>query len=179
MGESGQVVVSPGIGDVKSTFEARGMDIVYSGENRMEAVSASYYAVLTQASEADGGGVLKTEMSASVFLFLFLTPCTPVSHSFIRAQHRVSATSASHSPPTPPPRTSSSKPPGPRGSARPRRRTAPGSSIPPAPFSSTPSSARSAGATQSGRTRSSGRAPHPLSRDTSARVSTRPSLRTA
>ena len=82
MGESGQVVVSPGIGDVKSTFEARGMDIVYSGENRMEAVSASYYAVLTQASEADGSGVLKTEMSASVFLF-FLIPCVPVSHPFI------------------------------------------------------------------------------------------------
>ena len=68
MGESGQVVVSPGVGDVKQAFDDRGMEIVYDGEDRMEAVSANYYAVLTRASEADGGGVVKTEMSASASL---------------------------------------------------------------------------------------------------------------
>ncbi|KAH9843627.1 glycoside hydrolase family 92 protein [Rhodofomes roseus] len=65
MGESGQVVVSPGLGTVKPAFEDRGLDIVYDGNERMEAVSANYYSVLTQTTEADGGGVLKTEMSAT------------------------------------------------------------------------------------------------------------------
>ncbi|EPS99718.1 hypothetical protein FOMPIDRAFT_161389 [Fomitopsis schrenkii] len=65
MGESGQVVVSPGLGDIKQAFEDRGLDIIYDGNDRMEVASANYYAVLTQASEADGGGVLKTEMSAT------------------------------------------------------------------------------------------------------------------
>ena len=68
MGESGQVVVSPGVGTVKQAFADRGMDIVYDGDERMEAVSVNYYAVLTQANEADGGGILKTEMSACVYL---------------------------------------------------------------------------------------------------------------
>ena len=64
MGESGQVVVSPGLGTVKQLFEDRGLNIVYDGGERMEAVSANYYAVLTQASDADGGGVLYLDGAA-------------------------------------------------------------------------------------------------------------------
>ncbi|KZT13304.1 glycoside hydrolase family 92 protein [Laetiporus sulphureus 93-53] len=65
MGESGQAVVVPGVGTVKSNFDERGMEIVYDENGRSEAVSASYYAVNLAVPEEDGGGVLKAEMSAT------------------------------------------------------------------------------------------------------------------
>ncbi|CCM03871.1 uncharacterized protein FIBRA_06022 [Fibroporia radiculosa] len=61
MGESGTVVVVPGTGEVKTTFEDRGLEISYADDERQEAVSVSYYAVELEADE----GILKAEMSAS------------------------------------------------------------------------------------------------------------------
>ncbi|KAG9307941.1 hypothetical protein JVU11DRAFT_12604 [Chiua virens] len=58
MGESGQVVVSPGAGEVRPRFEDRGM--VFSHER--EVVSASYYSVELEATE---GGQIVAEQSAS------------------------------------------------------------------------------------------------------------------
>jgi hypothetical protein len=47
MGESGQVVVFPGSGDVKTRFEDRGM--VFSHDN--EIVTANYYSVELETTE--------------------------------------------------------------------------------------------------------------------------------
>lgn len=58
MGESGQVTVSPGAGNVRSKFEDRGM--AFSHER--EVVSASYYSVEL---DATGGGKIFAEQSAS------------------------------------------------------------------------------------------------------------------
>lgn len=62
MGESGQVVVVPGLGHIKSVFNQRGMNFTHDDE----VVSPSYYAVnLTQAGH-DAGGVF-AEQTASKF----------------------------------------------------------------------------------------------------------------
>ncbi|KAG9309751.1 glycoside hydrolase family 92 protein [Chiua virens] len=58
MGESGQVVVSPGAGEVRPGFEDRGM--AFSHER--ELVSASYYSVELEATE---GGQIVAEQSAT------------------------------------------------------------------------------------------------------------------
>ena len=58
MGESGQVVVSPGAGDVRPKFEDRGM--VFSHDD--EVASASYYNVEMDAIE---GGKIIAQQSAS------------------------------------------------------------------------------------------------------------------
>lgn len=60
MGESGQVIVVPGAGEVKSVFEERGMS--FSHDN--EVISASYYAVDI---DAKGGGTIHAEQSACKF----------------------------------------------------------------------------------------------------------------
>ncbi len=61
MGESGQVVIVPGAGPVKSVFEDRGLK--FSHED--EVVSASYYSAHLSAI---GGGTIKAEQSASTYL---------------------------------------------------------------------------------------------------------------
>ncbi|KAF4574330.1 hypothetical protein EYR36_005663 [Pleurotus pulmonarius] len=58
MGESGQVVVIPGAGDIKSNFEDRGMDFNKDTEVR----TASYYSVELDALE---GGTILAEQSAT------------------------------------------------------------------------------------------------------------------
>ncbi|KAH7915906.1 glycoside hydrolase family 92 protein [Hygrophoropsis aurantiaca] len=58
MGESGQVVVSPGAGQVQPTFETRGMN--FSKDN--EIATASYYSVEMNAKE---GGTILAEQSAT------------------------------------------------------------------------------------------------------------------
>ncbi|KZT23257.1 glycoside hydrolase family 92 protein [Neolentinus lepideus HHB14362 ss-1] len=58
MGESGQVVIVPGAGNVKPVFEARGMQ--FSHEN--EIVTPSYYSV---PMDAQGGGLIQAEHSAT------------------------------------------------------------------------------------------------------------------
>ena len=58
MGESGQVVVVPGAGHVRSKFEERGMKFKRSGEVR----TPSYYRVEVDAVE---GGKIVAEQSAS------------------------------------------------------------------------------------------------------------------
>lgn len=58
MGESGQVIVVPGAGSIKSVFEDRGMK--FSHED--EVVSASYYRAYLTAID---GGTIKAEQSAS------------------------------------------------------------------------------------------------------------------
>ncbi|KAF8547214.1 glycoside hydrolase family 92 protein [Imleria badia] len=58
MGESGQVTVSPGAGEIRSKFEDRGM--AFSHER--EVVSASYYSVELEATE---GGKIFAEQSAT------------------------------------------------------------------------------------------------------------------
>lgn len=73
MGESGQVVVTPGVGTVQSTFDDRGLDIVYDDGGRREAVSVSYYAVDMEAPASEGGGTISAEMSASEWL-LHISP---------------------------------------------------------------------------------------------------------
>lgn len=57
MGESGQVVVAPGVGDVKASFEERGMVFAKEDEN----ATASYYRVGMDSEE----GRILAEMSAS------------------------------------------------------------------------------------------------------------------
>ena len=54
MGESGQVVLVPGVGDVKPIFEERGLAF----EKNSEMTTPNYYKV-----DLEGG--LKAEMSAS------------------------------------------------------------------------------------------------------------------
>lgn len=61
MGESGQVVVVPGAGAIKSVFEDRGMS--FSHED--EVVSASYYSAHLAAI---GGGFINAEQTASTYL---------------------------------------------------------------------------------------------------------------
>lgn len=73
MGESGQVVVVPGAGTVQDVFEDRGM--AFSHDN--EVLTASYYSVEL---EAQGGGKIFAEQSASAWLFLFCD--TPVIEYF-------------------------------------------------------------------------------------------------
>lgn len=58
MGESGQVVVVPGAGDIKSNFEDRGMNF----DKDTEVRTASYYSVELNALE---GGTILAEQSAS------------------------------------------------------------------------------------------------------------------
>lgn len=58
MGESGEVVVAPGAGDVKAAFEERGMDFSHDDE----VVSVSYYKAVL---EALSGGQIIAEQSAS------------------------------------------------------------------------------------------------------------------
>ena len=63
MGESGTFTVSPGVGDVKPTFEDRGLAF----EKEDEQVGPAYYKVVMD----DGrGGTVTTEMTASEILFL-------------------------------------------------------------------------------------------------------------
>lgn len=57
MGESGQVVVAPGVGAVKASFEERGL----SFKKEDEVATASYYKVEMEAEE----GSILAEMSAS------------------------------------------------------------------------------------------------------------------
>jgi putative alpha-1,2-mannosidase len=57
MGESGPVVVVPGVGKVKDGFEERGMRFRHEDE----VMTASYYVVDLQASE----GTIHAEMTAS------------------------------------------------------------------------------------------------------------------
>ncbi|KAH7923196.1 glycoside hydrolase family 92 protein [Leucogyrophana mollusca] len=58
MGESGQVIVSPGAGDVHPKFEDRGMKFSHD----QEVVSASYYSVHMEAQQ---GGKILAEQSAT------------------------------------------------------------------------------------------------------------------
>lgn len=58
MGESGQVVVTPGAGAVQTVFENRGMNFSHDDE----VSSASYYSVKLDAIE---GGHILAEQSAS------------------------------------------------------------------------------------------------------------------
>ena len=58
MGNSGQIVVVPGAGQVQSVFAQRGMNFTHSNE----VATASYYSVSMDALE---GGTIKTEVSAS------------------------------------------------------------------------------------------------------------------
>lgn len=60
MGESGQVVVVPGVGEVKPAFEDRGL----SFEKADEVITPSYYKV--DMKDGEGNGV-KAEMSASEY----------------------------------------------------------------------------------------------------------------
>src|ERR1700722_6743298 len=62
MGESGQVVVIPGTGSIKSRFEERGMDF----DHEEEVVSASYYSVKLRGST---GETIFAEQSASKSYF--------------------------------------------------------------------------------------------------------------
>jgi hypothetical protein len=62
MGESAPVVVVPGAGQVRDTFEKRGM--IFSHDN--EHVSASYYSVDLEAKE---GGSIFAEQTASMSSF--------------------------------------------------------------------------------------------------------------
>lgn len=65
MGESGQVVLVPGSGDVTPRFEDRGMR--FSHDN--EVISASYYSVHM---DAPHGGNIFVEQSASMYLHYVL-----------------------------------------------------------------------------------------------------------
>lgn len=60
MGESGQVVVVPGVGEVKPAFEDRGL----SFEKKDEIITPSYYKVDLKDGERNG---IKAEMSASAY----------------------------------------------------------------------------------------------------------------
>jgi putative alpha-1,2-mannosidase len=65
MGESGQAVVVPGAGHVRSGFEERGMRFSHA----KEVLTASYYNVEL---DALGGGKILAEQSASTFLLCLL-----------------------------------------------------------------------------------------------------------
>ncbi len=58
MGNSGQFVVVPGAGEVRSVFEERGMNFRHDNE----VTTASYYSVWLNATE---GGTIQAEQSAS------------------------------------------------------------------------------------------------------------------
>ena len=60
MGESGQVIVVPGAGDVKTRFEDRGWEFAHADE----VVSASYYSVTLEGREK---AQIVAEQSASAF----------------------------------------------------------------------------------------------------------------
>jgi hypothetical protein len=60
MGESGQVVLVPGVGDVKPVFEHRGMGFAHD----TEVISPSYYSVHLQPN-TDAGDEIFVEQSAS------------------------------------------------------------------------------------------------------------------
>lgn len=62
MGESGQVIVVPGAGDVQSVFEKRGMDFSHDDE----VITPSYYSATLQART---GGTILAEQSASEYAF--------------------------------------------------------------------------------------------------------------
>ena len=62
MGESGQAILVPGIGQVLSAFEERGMRF----EKSSEVTTPSYYSVVLQTEQ----GNIKAEMSASALLNL-------------------------------------------------------------------------------------------------------------
>jgi hypothetical protein len=57
-GESGPVQISPGFGELETTFESRGMDFRRSDEY----ASANYYSNILRAA----GGNIKAEMTASI-----------------------------------------------------------------------------------------------------------------
>lgn len=58
MGESGQVVLVPGVGDMKPKFEDRGMQFVHADE----VITPSYYSVNLS---TENGGKMLVEQSAS------------------------------------------------------------------------------------------------------------------
>lgn len=62
MGESGQIVIAPGAGDVKSTFNERGLAFSHN----TEIVTASYYSVDLEA----GAGKIHAEQTASMYFTL-------------------------------------------------------------------------------------------------------------
>ena len=64
MGESATVTVVPGAGEVRATFEDRGM---MESRKETERYSPSYYSVEL---EANDGGIILAEQSASTYLFL-------------------------------------------------------------------------------------------------------------
>lgn len=88
MGESGQVVVVPGAGEIRSAFEQRGMPFRHDDE----VATASYYRVAMDALE---GGRIAAEMSASTYFYLlpprspnsFLTPLRSVQSAASRVGH--------------------------------------------------------------------------------------------
>ena|ERR1700761_521617 len=61
MGESGQVIVTPGVGQIRPAFEDRGMSFDKSGE----ISTASYYAVNLSSEE----GTIFAEQSACEWIF--------------------------------------------------------------------------------------------------------------
>lgn len=63
MGESGQVVVIPGVGEVKPAFEDRGL----SFDKKDETITSSYYKVNLKDGEGNG---IKAEMSASAYRYI-------------------------------------------------------------------------------------------------------------
>ena len=63
MGESATVSVVPGVGEVRATFEDRGMEF----RRETEKYSPSYYSVEL---EANDGGIILAEQSASTYMFL-------------------------------------------------------------------------------------------------------------
>lgn len=58
MGESGTVIISPGTGELKTSFEDRGLE--FAKEN--ESISVSQYSVYLKDGE---DGFIKSEMTAS------------------------------------------------------------------------------------------------------------------
>ena len=63
MGESATVTVVPGAGQVRTTFEGRGMEF----RKETEKYSPSYYSVELEANE---GGTILAEQSASTYMGL-------------------------------------------------------------------------------------------------------------
>lgn len=82
MGESGQVVVVPGAGSIRSVFEDRGMKF----DHEEEVVSASYYSTQLEAIE---GGSIKAEQSASMSQLWIPAPKS-------RSEHVTNAWSLQH-----------------------------------------------------------------------------------
>lgn len=64
MGESGQVVISPGAGQVQPKFDNRGMSFTHENE----VITASYYSVNMNAIE---GGQISAEQSSSTLSVLY------------------------------------------------------------------------------------------------------------